>query len=57
MRAWDEGLDFPTLVRADPDLAERVELDTVFDLGAFTTHVDLVFDRLATIAVPEATGV
>jgi adenylosuccinate lyase len=46
MRAWEEGLDFPELVRADPDIAGRVELDPVFDLGAYTRHVDVVFDRL-----------
>jgi adenylosuccinate lyase len=46
MRAWDEGLDFPELVRADPELAGRVDLDAVFDLDAYTQHVDVVFDRL-----------
>ena len=46
MRAWDEGLDFPELVRADPELAGRVDLDAVFDLSAFTQHVDVVFERL-----------
>jgi adenylosuccinate lyase len=46
MRAWDEGLDFPELVRADGELAGRVDLDAVFDLDAYTQHVDVVFDRL-----------
>src|SRR5688500_17118318 len=46
MRAWDEGLDFPALVRADAELAGRVDLDAVFDLDAYTQHVDVVFDRL-----------
>ena len=46
MRAWDEGLDFPGLVRADSEIAERVDLDAVFDLGAFTRHVGVVFERL-----------
>ena len=46
MRAWDEELDFPTLVRADAEIAGRVDLDAVFDLGAYTRHVDVVFERL-----------
>jgi hypothetical protein len=46
MRAWDEGLDFPVLVRADGEIAGRVDLDAVFDLGAFTRNVDVVFERL-----------
>jgi len=46
MRAWEEELDFRELVRADAEVSARVELDEVFDLGAFTTHVDTVFERL-----------
>jgi adenylosuccinate lyase len=46
MRAWDEGLDFPELVRADGEIAGRVDLEAVFDLGAYTRHVGVVFDRL-----------
>ncbi|MBM3678574.1 MAG: adenylosuccinate lyase [Actinobacteria bacterium] len=46
MRAWDEGLDFPALVRADADVAGRVDLDAVFDLGAYTRHADTIFGRL-----------
>ena len=46
MRAWDEGLDFRTLVRGDPEIAGRVDLDEVFDLDAFTRHTDVVFQRL-----------
>jgi adenylosuccinate lyase len=46
MRAWDEALDFPGLVRADADIAGRVDLDAVFDLGAYTRNVDVVFERL-----------
>ncbi|HUQ21391.1 MAG TPA: adenylosuccinate lyase [Gaiellaceae bacterium] len=45
MRAWDEELDFPGLVRDDPEVA-GVELDAVFDLDAYTQHVDVVFERL-----------
>jgi len=46
MRAWDEELDFRELVRADDEIASRVDLDAVFDLGAYTRHVDTVFSRL-----------
>ncbi len=46
MRAWDEELDFPTLVRADEELAARVDLDRVFALDAYLAHVDTVFERL-----------
>jgi adenylosuccinate lyase len=45
MRAWDEGLDFRGLVRSDPQIASRINLADVFDLGAYTTHVDTVFAR------------
>jgi len=46
MRAWDEGLDFPELVRKDAELAGHVDLDSVFDLSAYMRHVDTVFERL-----------
>jgi adenylosuccinate lyase len=46
MRAWDEELDFRELVRADDEVASRVDLDEIFDLSAFTRHVDTVFNRL-----------
>ncbi len=46
MRAWEEELDFPHLVRADPQIASRVDLDAVLDLGAYTRHVDTILDRL-----------
>ena len=46
MRAWDEELDFRELVRADDEIAARVDLAEVFDLGIYTRHVDTVFERL-----------
>ena len=46
MRAWDEELDLRELVSGDAQIAGRVDLDHVFDLGAYTRHVDTVFDRL-----------
>ena len=46
MRAWDAGLDFRELVRADAGVAARVDLDEVFDLTVYTRHADVVFRRL-----------
>ncbi|HLY94256.1 MAG TPA: adenylosuccinate lyase [Gaiellaceae bacterium] len=46
MRAWDEELDFRVLVRADDEIASRIDLDAVFDLDSYTRHVDTVFARL-----------
>jgi adenylosuccinate lyase len=53
MRAWDEELDFRELVRADDEIAGRIDLDSVFDLGAYTRHVDTVFARLHALAAKE----
>ena len=53
MRAWDEELDFRELVRADDEIASRLDLDSVFDLGAYTRHIDTVFARLSSLAVKE----
>jgi adenylosuccinate lyase len=53
MRAWDEELDFRELTRSDDEISSRVDLDAVFDLGAYTQHVDTVFSRLNSIAVKE----
>ena len=36
--------------RADDEIAGRVDLDAVFDLGAYTRHVDAVFERLRALA-------
>jgi adenylosuccinate lyase len=46
MRAWEEERDFAELVRSDDALAPLVDLDAVFDLSAYTRHVDTVFERL-----------
>jgi adenylosuccinate lyase len=50
MRAWDEGLDFRELIRRDAQLAQRLDLDEIFDLASFTSHVDVVFTRLRSLA-------
>src|SRR3954449_4174428 len=55
MRAWDEERDFGDLVRADRELAGRVDLDAVFDLTAYTRHVDTVFERLRSLVRKEET--
>ena len=54
MRAWEEERSFREIVAADPELADRLDLDAVFDLDAYTRHVDTVFDRLhALVATKE----
>jgi adenylosuccinate lyase len=56
MRAWEEELDFPELVRADPEIGKYLyppALDATFDLGHYTRHVDTVFERLAAITTKE----
>jgi len=53
MRAWEEEADFAELVRADPELAGRVDLNAVFDLDSTVRHVDAVFDRLHTLVRKE----
>jgi adenylosuccinate lyase len=56
MRAWDEGLDFRGLVRSDTQIASRVHLDDVFDMRAYTRHVDAVFARVPGRLVHEEVG-
>jgi adenylosuccinate lyase len=53
MRAWEEETDFTELVRADQEIAGRVDLDSVFDLDATVRHVDTVFDRLQALVQKE----
>ena len=53
MRAWEEETDFGQLVRADPEIAGRVDLGAVFDLDATVRHVDTVFDRLHALVQKE----
>jgi len=55
LRAWDEEQDLRELVRADRELAGRVDLDAVFDLSAYTRHVDTVFERLRSLVRKEET--
>ena len=56
MRAWEEELDFPELVRADSEIAQRLDtatLDSIFDLDHYTRHVDTIFDRLHALTQKE----
>jgi adenylosuccinate lyase len=53
MAAWEEERDFRALVAADAAIAERVDLDTVFDLDATLRHLDNVFERLHALAHKE----
>ena len=55
LRAWDEEQDFRELVRSDRQIAGRVDLDNVFDLTAYTRHVDTVFERLRALVRKEET--
>src|SRR3954464_356771 len=50
-REGEEGLR--QLVRADEEIAGRVELDSIFDLGWYTRHIDAVFERLGELARKE----
>ena len=56
LRAWEEELDFPGLVRADLQITERLDaarLDSVFDIDHYLRYVDTVFDRLHTLTQKE----
>jgi adenylosuccinate lyase len=44
--AWEEEQDFRELVRADAEIASRLDLGAVFSLEPYTRHVDTVFERL-----------
>jgi adenylosuccinate lyase len=50
MRAWEEERPFRDIVAANPEIAAPLDLDSVFDLSAYTRHVDTVFDRLHALA-------
>jgi adenylosuccinate lyase len=43
-RAWDEGLEFRELIA---ESAPELDLDGVFDAGAFVRHAHTIVDRLA----------
>jgi adenylosuccinate lyase len=56
MRAWDEERDFRSLVESDPEITAALSPDALvdaFDLGAYTRHVDAVFQRLHALSRKE----
>jgi adenylosuccinate lyase len=53
MRAWEEERSFRDIVATDPEIADRVDLDVVFDVSAYTRHLDTVFDRLHALTYKE----
>ena len=50
MRAWDEGIDFRTLLEADPSVDDAL-LDDAFDLRRSLANLDHVFDQLDSIEI------
>ncbi len=49
MKVWDEGRDFPEVIREDPNVSSRLsqnELDDLFDYQYYIRHVDEIFERL-----------
>lgn len=49
MRVWQEGLDFPTLIRQDPQIAQHLtpaQIEAIFDLGEYLQQVDYLFQRV-----------
>jgi adenylosuccinate lyase len=49
MRVWEEGADFKTELKADPEvtaLLTDAEIDEKFDLGYHTKHTDTIFRRV-----------
>jgi adenylosuccinate lyase len=49
MKVWEQGADFQTELRADPEVAAALtgpEIDGLFDLEHHTRHVDTIFARV-----------
>ncbi len=49
MRVWEEGKDFLTELKADADVTAALDnaaLESLFDLGHHTKHVDTIFTRV-----------
>jgi adenylosuccinate lyase len=49
MKVWEEGKDFLTELKADPEVTAAIseaELEDKFDLGYHTKHVDTIFERV-----------
>ena len=49
MRSWEEGTDFQSLLKTDPDVARHLspaELRDLFDISYHLKHVDTIFERV-----------
>jgi len=49
MKVWDEGGDYPELVKQDTDISSHLsteEIARVFDLKHYLRNVEKVFDRV-----------
>ena len=49
MRVWEQGADFLTELKADPEVTAAMsveEIEDKFDLGYHTKHVDTIFARV-----------
>lgn len=49
LKAWDEGLDFRTLVRTDPDIRKTLsaaEIEECFSLRSYLEKIDFIFERV-----------
>ena len=49
LKAWNEGLDFKTLLLEDADIRERLssdEIERIFNLDYHLKHVGAIFDRV-----------
>jgi adenylosuccinate lyase len=56
LRSWDEGIPFRELVEQDREIAPRLD-PSVFDLGDALKHVDVLFERLATLSAQKEEAV
>ncbi len=50
MQAWDEGVDFRSLLEADGDVDDAV-LDDAFDLRRSLQNLDRIFDQLSALSL------
>jgi adenylosuccinate lyase len=51
LRAWEQKLDFRSLVEADPEIdLDPAGVAEAFDLDDALRHVDILFERLSTLA-------
>ena len=53
-RAWDTGTEFRDLLA---EAAPELDLDAVFDYGAYLTHMPEIFERLEALRLTDAGGI